>query len=368
MSVVQAGSPGSRGVNIRAIVRTFGAVRALDRVNLSVAPGEFVALLGPSGCGKTTLLRAVAGLLDIDAGAISIGDNLVAAPTKKVFVPSERRRLGMVFQDYALWPHLLVRDNVGFPLSARRLPVGERPALIEAALRRVEMWPFADRYPGELSGGQQQRVALARAIVDSPSLLLFDEPLSNLDAGLRDALGHQIAVLTRELGATAIYVTHDQTEALGLADRVAIMRSGEIVQIDTPEVLYNDPADAWVASFLNAGSLVDGDLHNGAFIAHGSQQALRLNANQSIPNGRATMVLPGAALKMDGRGDLELIVSGVHFKGDRYEIVTRWGGAHGPLIRFWHDRSLNRGDAVRVGVDHSRIRVFPPIDAVAATH
>ncbi|MDP2358265.1 MAG: ATP-binding cassette domain-containing protein [Beijerinckiaceae bacterium] len=162
----------SRGVEIIAVTKTFGALRALDAVNLSVAPGEFVALLGPSGCGKTTLLRSVAGLLDIDAGAISIGERLVAAPKKKVFVPSERRQLGMVFQDYALWPHLRVRENVGFPLTARRHPVAQQPKPIEAALRRVEMWPFADRFPGELSGGQQQRVALARAIVDSPSLLL----------------------------------------------------------------------------------------------------------------------------------------------------------------------------------------------------
>jgi iron(III) transport system ATP-binding protein len=144
------------------------------------------------------------------------------------------------------------------------------------------------------------------------------------------------------------------------------MRSGEIVQIDTPEALYNEPADAWVASFLNAGSLVDGNLHNGAFKALGSEQALRLNANQLVPNGRATMVLPGAALKIDADGVFELIVSSVHFKGDRYEIVTRWGGAHGPVIRFWHDRSLNRGDAVRVGVDHSKIRVFPFTGAVAS--
>jgi len=358
----------SRGVEIRRAAKSFGGLRALDAVELSVAPGEFVALLGPSGCGKTTLLRAVAGLLDIDAGAIAIGDSLVAAPDQRVFVPSERRRLGMVFQDYALWPHLRVRDNVGFPLTARRHPAAEQPKLIEAALRRVEMWPFADRFPGELSGGQQQRVALARAIVDSPSLLLFDEPLSNLDAGLRDALGQQIAFLTRDLGATAIYVTHDQSEALGLADRVAVMRSGKIVQIDTPERLYNDPADAWVAAFLKSGSLVDGEVRNGVFLPDGAPEAFPLHGPLAVKDGQATMVLPGSALRLDEAGDLRLAVASAHFKGDRFEIAARWGVADGPLIRFWHDKALTRGEAIRVTVDHAKIRVFPPSGQIVSTH
>jgi iron(III) transport system ATP-binding protein len=359
MTVDQSGASYSRGVDVSAVTKTFGALRALNAVSLSVAPGEFVALLGPSGCGKTTLLRAVAGLLDIDAGALSIGDQLVAAPAKKVFARSERRRLGMVFQDYALWPHLRVRDNVGFPLNARSHPLSERPKLIEAALRRVEMWAFADKFPGELSGGQQQRVALARAIVDCPSLILFDEPLSNLDAGLRDSLGRQIASLTRELGATAIYVTHDQSEALGLADRVAVMRAGEIVQIDAPERLYSDPADAWVAAFLKSGSLVDGEVRRGAFAADSSGEALVLEAAPSLASSRATILLPGAALSLDDEGELNLLVAGVHFKGDRYEIVTRWGGRDGPFVRFWHDRALARGAAIRVRVDQTKIRIFP---------
>ena len=358
----------SSGVEIRAVTKMFGALRALDAVDLKVGHGEFVALLGPSGCGKTTLLRAVAGLLDIDSGALSIGDRLVCAPEKKVFMPSEQRQLGMVFQDYALWPHLRVRDNVGFPLKARRRASAQHSPLIEAALNRVEMQPLAERFPGELSGGQQQRVALARAIVDSPSLLLFDEPLSNLDAGLRDALGRQIAFLTRELGTTAIYVTHDQSEALGLADRVAIMRSGRIVQIDTPERLYNDPADAWVASFLNSGSLVHGVCRNGAFIADGSAETLTLNAADAVASGRRTMVLPGAALRLDCDGELRLVVAGVHFKGDRYEISTRWGGPDGPIVRFWHERPIARGEAIRVAVNHARLRLFAPLGPDEFTH
>ena len=352
-------SAAANGVEIVRLAKAFGGVRAIDGVDLSIRPGEFVALLGPSGCGKTTLLRAIAGLLAPDEGRIKLGDRLVAAPEAKLFMPAERRGLGMVFQDYALWPHMRVRDNVGFPLAARRVPAGRRTGLIETALRRVSLWHLADRFPGELSGGQQQRVALARAIVDSPRVLLFDEPLSNLDAALRDSLGREIAMLVRDLGATAIYVTHDQSEALSLADRIAVMRAGRIVQCDTPEALYKNPSDAWVAAFLKSGSLIRGRAEAGAFHPEGEGESLHLPQMVNGHSGPSTLLLPSAAVRAGGAGELQFAVASVHFKGDRYEIAARWGARDdAPVVQFWHDRPLKPGDLVSVTLDRDRLRLF----------
>ena len=354
-----ASSMAGNGVEITGLVKAFGGVRAIDGVDLSIQPGEFVALLGPSGCGKTTLLRAIAGLLAPDAGRIRLGDRLVAAPEAKLFVPAERRNLGMVFQDYALWPHMRVRENVGFPLAARRCPAAQRAGLIETALRRVSLWHLADRFPGELSGGQQQRVALARAIVDAPRVLLFDEPLSNLDAALRDSLGREIAMLVRDLGATAIYVTHDQSEALSLADRIAVMRAGRIVQSDAPERLYKDPADAWIAAFLKSGSLIRGHAEGGAFHPEGEGESLHLPQLVNGHSGPSTLMLPSAAVQSGGTGELRFSVASAHFKGDRYEIAARWGARdHGPVVQFWHDKPLKPGDMVSVTLDRDRLRLF----------
>jgi len=354
------------GVEIVRLVKAFGDMRAIDGVDLSIQPGEFVALLGPSGCGKTTLLRAIAGLLAPDEGSIKLGDHLVAAAEAKLFVPAERRGLGMVFQDYALWPHMRVRDNVGFPLAARRVPAAQRASLIETALRRVSLAHLAGRFPGELSGGQQQRVALARAIVDSPRVLLFDEPLSNLDASLRDSLGRDIAMLVRDLGATAIYVTHDQSEALSLADRIAVMRAGRIVQCDTPEQLYKSPADAWIAAFLKSGSLIPGHAEAGTFHPEGKGESLHLPQLMNGHSGPSTLLLPSAAVQAGAAGELKFAVASVHFKGDRYEIAARWGARdHGPVVQFWHDKPLKPGDLVSVSLDRDRLRLFlgeSPVD------
>ncbi|HEY4135872.1 MAG TPA: ABC transporter ATP-binding protein [Alphaproteobacteria bacterium] len=347
------------GVQIVNLVKIFGGMRAIDGIDLTIAPGEFVALLGPSGCGKTTLLRAIAGLLAPDEGLIRLGDATVADARGKLFVPAEKRNLGMVFQDYALWPHMRVRDNVAFPLAARGCPVEQRSRLIETALRRVSLWHLAERFPGELSGGQQQRVALARAIVDSPRVLLFDEPLSNLDAGLRDTLGRDIAILTRELGATAIYVTHDQSEALSLADRIAVMRGGSIIQADAPEQLYKNPADAWVAGFLKSGSLIRGQTRDGSFHPEGSGAPLHMPDLIDGHTGPSTLMLPSTAVQPRGEGELSFSVASVHFKGDRYEVAARWGAHdHGPVVQFWHDRPLRPGDTVTVNVDRAPLRLF----------
>jgi iron(III) transport system ATP-binding protein len=245
-------APRGHRVGIRGATKRYGAVEALKGVDLDIRAGSFTVLLGPSGSGKTTLLRAIAGIERLDAGSITLGPRIV--DDNGVHVPSERRGLAMVFQDYALWPHMTVRQNVGYALKRRGGP-RDPSALIAQTLDRVGLAHKGASYPHELSGGQQQRVALARAIVGSPALVLFDEPLSNLDADLREHLRLEISTLTRESGATALYITHDQGEAFALADEVAILRDGSIEQRGTPESIYRRPASPFVARFTGiAGS------------------------------------------------------------------------------------------------------------------
>jgi ABC-type Fe3+/spermidine/putrescine transport system ATPase subunit len=239
------------GVVVESLTKRFGAIAALDRVSVSIPDGALVALLGPSGCGKTTFLRLLAGLETPDGGTIRIGDNDVTA------LPPERRGLGMMFQSYALFPHMTVAENLRFPLRMRR--IGERAAQdmrVADALRLVRMEGFAERYPRQLSGGQQQRVALARAVIADPPVLLLDEPLSNLDALLRKEMQLELIELHRKIGLTTVLVTHDQEEALSLADRVVLMRDGRIEQIDTPRDIYRHPRTPFAASFIGAANLI----------------------------------------------------------------------------------------------------------------
>jgi iron(III) transport system ATP-binding protein len=239
------------------VSKRFGPVHAVDEARLCVERGEFLALLGPSGCGKTTLLRLIAGFEQPDAGEVRLEDVRVAGDG--TWVPPERRRVGMVFQDYALFPHLTVTENVGFGV-----PRAERTQRVADALRRVGLDGHGGRYPHELSGGQQQRVALARALAPAPSLVLLDEPWSNIDPLLRSSMRDDLAGILRGIGVTVLLVTHDREEAFSLADRIAVMRSGRIVQDGSPEELYLAPADRWVAEFVGAGNFVpgriDGDL------------------------------------------------------------------------------------------------------------
>jgi iron(III) transport system ATP-binding protein len=244
-------------VALHTVGRHFAELKAVDDIDLAVADGEFVTLLGPSGCGKTTTLRMVAGLERNDTGSILIGDRLVSDAATGLFVPPEQRKLGMVFQSYAIWPHMTVFDNVAYPLSVRRMPKGEIGQRVTAALRLVEMERYADRPAPALSGGQQQRVAIARALVFEPQLLLLDEPLSNLDARLRAAMGEEFRALQRRLGITTLYVTHDQEEAMALSDRVVVMQRGRIQQIGTPEAVYRRPASRDVAAFFGTPNLIE---------------------------------------------------------------------------------------------------------------
>ncbi|MFC9835346.1 ABC transporter ATP-binding protein [Rhodococcus sp. NPDC127530] len=227
-------------------------VRVLKEVNLEVRKGELLVLLGPSGCGKTTLLRCLVGLERPGEGQIELGGDLVADPAKGIFTPPNRRNVGMVFQNYALWPHMKVSQNVAYPLKARKLKSALAGGRVEEVLDIVQCGHLADRYPPELSGGQQQRVSLARALAPQPAVLLFDEPLSNLDALLRLDMRAQLRRLHRSLGFTGVYVTHDQEEALSLGTRVAVMNDGRIEQIGAPQEVYRNPASERVADFLGA--------------------------------------------------------------------------------------------------------------------
>jgi iron(III) transport system ATP-binding protein len=239
-------------VQLSNLFKSFGNVAVLDDIDFTIREGEFFTLLGPSGCGKSTTLNCIAGLETPSRGHISVGGVTFFDNEKRIHVPSEERNLGMVFQSYALWPHMTVAKNLAVPLSIRKVGRGDKAKMIEDALDKVGLAHLKDRYPHELSGGQQQRVALARALVYSPSVLLLDEPLSNLDAKLREQARAWLKRLQEDLGITTVYVTHDQDEALSLSDRIAVMFDGHMAQIGTPSEIYDNPASAQVAAFVGS--------------------------------------------------------------------------------------------------------------------
>src|SRR4051812_9170085 len=240
-------------LQVAGLIKNFGgrnAVNVIDGLDLHVEEGEFLILLGPSGCGKTTTLRCIAGLESPSSGSISFGGRTVFDAPAKVNLAPNKRDVGMVFQSYALWPHMTVRRNIAYPLRARRTGEGQRAKWVEDMAALVDCSALLDRYPSQLSGGQQQRVALARGLVARPALVLFDEPLSNLDARLRDQVRSEIHELHGRLGFTAVFVTHDQAEALALGDRLAVMRAGKLEQYGTPDEVFEHPVSEYVAAFL----------------------------------------------------------------------------------------------------------------------
>lgn len=314
-------------LEIRALSKRFGNTAALSSLDVCVQPGHVLALLGPSGCGKTTLLRCIAGLLPVDGGEILIHGERVAAAG--LSLPPERRKLGMVFQDYALWPHMTVAENLDFPLAMQGLAKAERRERIHWALTLVGLPAMADRSPGTLSGGQQQRVALARAIVAKPRLLLMDEPLSNLDKGLREQLALEIRGLIDELGLTAVFVTHDQHEAYALANQVAVMQGGIIAQLDTPEQLYRCPATVDIARFLDAGTLVDATLNHDTL--HLGQQQIRVRTDSHY-HGRLQVLIPRHALIIHPHGALVGQISSRVFQGEHYSVQVQLH--QGPVLKL----------------------------------
>ena len=238
-------------VSFNSIKKSYGQVDVVKNFNLNINDGEFMSFLGPSGCGKTTCLRMVSGLEKNTSGEIAIGDHIVSAPDKNIFIAPEKRKVGMVFQSYAVWPHMNVFQNVAYPLKIGKTPTSEITDRVMQILQVVELDGFEKRMPNQLSGGQQQRVALARGLVAQPQVLLLDEPLSNLDAKLREKMRVDIRAIQKKFKITVIYVTHDQIEATEMSDRMVIMRDGAALQVGTPSEVKNNPANEFVSHFLS---------------------------------------------------------------------------------------------------------------------
>jgi iron(III) transport system ATP-binding protein len=373
----------AENIIIEAVGKEYpGGSLALRDVSLAVEPGQFVVLLGPSGSGKTTLLRCLAGIERVSAGQISIGGRAVAGP--QLHVPPDRRNLSMVFQDYALWPHLKARENVAFALRRQHRPRADAQAATLAMLDRVGLATLAERYPNELSGGEQQRVALARALVAGTGLILCDEPLSNLDADLRERLRVEISALVREAGATTIYITHDQAEAFALADRVGVLEQGRLIQAGEPEEIYARPATPFVARFTGlAGELavrvlgpaadgsVDVEPSPGPVQAGrpapprppGPPRPIRLRAPaRPLTTPSALMLIrpTGVSLCDPGNGDHHLagVVADAAFRGRGYEHAIDVPG-HGRLTSVFARTRTARGAAVGLRLDPEGCHLFP---------
>jgi putative spermidine/putrescine transport system ATP-binding protein len=340
-----------RELRLEHISRNFGQVNALRDVTLTVKRGEFVALLGPSGCGKSTALNCIAGLLQVTGGAIYLDEQRLDE------LGPEDRGFGMVFQNYALFPHMSVRRNVGFGLVTQRRPREEIARRVDEALGLVRLEAQGDRLPGQLSGGQQQRVAIARAIVVGPPLVLMDEPLSNLDAKLRLEMRAEIRRIHTMLGSATIYVTHDQEEALSLADRIVVMIDGEARQIGTPEDLYARPQTAEVAEFMgyrnqfsSSTEAADGG------IAVGIGGARILGTPIGAVGTRGTVAIRPDDMRVTGNGPITATVEIAEYHGRDFYAVARL--ADGAEAYFRSDQRIAAGDAVRLDVAASRVLVY----------
>ena len=356
-------------LEFRDVVKRFAAVSAVDGVNFSVQRGEIFTLLGPSGCGKTTTLRLVAGLEEPDGGEIHLDGKIVAAPQRGVFLPPEKRQLGMVFQSYAIWPHLTVFENVAFPLRVRRESADVIRLRVNHALESVGLDGFADRGATQLSGGQQQRVALARALVYEPAVLLLDEPLSNLDAKLREQMRFELRALQRKLMLTILYVTHDQTEAMTLSDRIAVVNRGRFEQVGSPEEIYEKPATPFAGEFLGRTVALDGALRKSGGapsieLAGGGRIVLGGHLTDSLHDGAAVRliarpedieILPPAELASN---QIDATVEQVDYLGDRFEYYVRGAGAVFVLSSPKRDR-YPVGAKVRVSFDPSAVTIHP---------
>jgi len=314
-------------ITIKNLTKKFGKVVALDHVSLVIEPGTFVTLLGPSGCGKTTLLRCVAGLEDPDDGEIYIGNTLVYSHEKGISVPPGQRELGLVFQNYALWPHMKVDKNITFALEIQKMPKEDMDKRVKEALKEVQMEGYEDRYPREMSGGQQQRIALARMLAYRPKVFLMDEPLSNLDARLRMDMRSEIKRLHHVAGATTIYVTHDQVEALTMSTNIAVMKEGVVQQFDTPDKIYHFPTNLFVADFIGNPkvNLLDGKIEGKNLVDLGD---FNINVDTLMASGKVVVgVRPEdiTVSSMPTPGAVEFTAYSVLPSGADSTIVARLG-------------------------------------------
>jgi ABC-type Fe3+/spermidine/putrescine transport system ATPase subunit len=351
-------------VRLDRLRKRFGDVVAVDDISVEFRDGELTSVLGPSGCGKTTTLNLIAGFIEPDGGMIHFGERPIADSARGVIVPPNKRNLGMVFQSYALWPHLSVADNVAYGLKMHKVPRPQCEDAVKRALQRVRLAHFSDRFPHELSGGQQQRVALARAIAYSPQILLFDEPLSNLDAQLREEMRAEIKDIHREIGITAVYVTHDQAEAMSLSDRIVVMGDGQILQTGSPQELYDEPRDVRVARFLGRTNLFDARIvDKGAAAAHVEIDGIALPLTcrvppDSTPNTRGSMsVRPEGVLVRPAGTDASGLagrVCAAIYLGNLSQLQVALDSGKTVEVQQVTRQTWNVGDAVSVTFDPER--------------
>jgi iron(III) transport system ATP-binding protein len=365
-------------LRIQNLYKTFDRVVAVDHINLDIAQGEFFTLLGSSGCGKTTTLRMVGGLEKPDDGEIHIGDQCLVAPAKNLFIKPEKRNMGMVFQSYALWPHMTVFENVSYPLKLRGIKGREAEKKVAEVLGLVGLAGLEERPAPALSGGQQQRVALARALVFSPKVLLLDEPLSNLDAQLREEMRRELKSLQQRVNITVIFVTHDQIEALSLSDRIAIMKFGVLEQVGTPEEVYYHPATPFVRDFLGKTFLLPGKISGIA----GQQLSVEvqgiaaaplvLRQNNIVSSANGTPVVGQGVMvairpeqvsilgtMADGRPNtIQANLQAVQFLGDRYEYTVEIGSETRVLVSP-ASQHVKRGDKIFLELKPEGMTLWP---------
>ena len=322
-------------IQLKQVSKHFGSVIAVDRLSLDIKEGECVAMLGPSGCGKTTTLRMVAGFEDLDEGEIRSGERLLSSQHEKFYLPPEQRNFGMVFQAFAVWPHLSIFENVAFPLRIRKLPTAEIMARTEEALKHTNLLSVAEANPDDLSGGGKQRVALARALAIRPDVMLLDEPLSSLDPHFREEMRFEIKDLQRRFGFSILYVTHDQSEAMALSDRILVMRAGVVQQIGTPIEVYTNPANRFVFEFIGLSCFLKAELAVTGMKIAGSAYAWS-----------PRMSAPPAALIAKGEGFLAARPSEIDFVSE--------GGIRGEVVRKAY---LGETIDYRISVGDTEVRV-----------
>ena len=346
-----------RTLHIEGMERTFGDFKALDGISLDIQRGEFVALLGPSGCGKSTALNCIAGLLPMTGGTIRLDEQRID------LLKTEERGFGMVFQNYALFPHMTVQDNIGFGLRMRGVATAELSSKVQAALALVRMSEQAKKLPGQLSGGQQQRVAIARAIAVEPSLVLMDEPLSNLDAKLRLEMRQEIRRIHVEQGATTVYVTHDQEEAISLADRIVVMRDGKVQQVGSPADLYDLPVDLTVAEFMGYRNRLSGRVLSQqgdmVTVGIGGAEPLMGRCRHSGLGENVVLAVRPDDLSVQPSGSLGLAVS-VEFTEYRGRDFQATGKTKdGQAVYFTVSEKIRVGETVTLGTNPERALVYP---------
>ncbi len=362
-------------VKVGHLNKMFGTNTVLDDVDFTIRDGEFFTLLGPSGCGKSTTLNCIAGLEQPTSGSIAVGDVTFVDTSHKVFVPPEGRNLGMVFQSYALWPHKSIADNLAMPLQIRKIGKDEQRRLIDDALDKVGLLHLRERYPHQLSGGQQQRVALARALVYSPTVLLLDEPLSNLDAKLREQARAWLKRLQEELGITTVYVTHDQDEALALSDRIAVMSGGHMLQVGTPTEIYESPATAEVAAFVGRCNFLEATVEESrstgvvvTLAANG--QSISVDTDQETQAGQTVTVAirpeklrlcPPDTVVPPGVNTLDTEVLTVSYLGSRFEYDVKLGDL---IVQVVCDRGGLTGP-VRLSVEPDACLLYREADVLS---